>query len=218
MTPITFQTLFKKESLITLLKIFIPGIIILVIGAICHLIFKVPFSHYSRDPIQVLEGKPYVGVISNVGILLWTASASILFFSAILGTTLNIPKRLVQFLVYGGVLTSLMLMDDMFLFHDVIFPEYLNISQSFFYISYGIILIIYLYLYKSVLLTTDYILLLAAFGLFAASVAVDEFVENVVELPAEYLVEDSFKLLGIISWFAFFTRTCYVLVKMYSKK
>ena len=218
MTLITFQTLFKKESLIALLKIFVPGIIILAIGAICHIIFNVPFSNYSRDPIQVLEGKPYVGAISNVGILLWSASASILFFSAILGTILNIPKRLVQFLVYGGVLTSLMLMDDMFLFHDVIFPEYLNISQNFFYISYGIILIIYLYLYKSVLLTTDYILLLAAFGLFAASVAVDEFVEHVVELRAEYLFEDGFKLLGITSWFAFFSRTCYLLVKMYSKK
>lgn len=218
MAPITFQTLFKKESLTTLLKVFVPGIMILAIGAICHIIFNIPFSIYSRDPIQVLEGKPYVGIISNIGILLWSASASILFFSAILGTTLNIPKRLIGFLVYGGVLTSLMLVDDLFLFHDVIFPEYLNISQSLFFISYGIILIIYLFLYKLELLSTDYIFLLAAFGLFAASVAVDEFVEHVVELPAEYLIEDGFKLLGIISWFAFFTRTCYALVKMYSKK
>lgn len=207
MHPITIQNIFSKHSLGSLAIILLPGIVVIVIAAICHIIYQIPFNVYTRDPIQLLGGKPYVGFISSIGILLWCSSASVLFFSAILAGIQNRPKQIIQFLIYSGAFTSFMLFDDMFLFHDVVFPEYLNISENYFYISYGLILVTFLILYSKILLKTDYILLVLAFGFFVASAGLDRFTAMVVELPGEYFFEDSFKLLGVICWFAFFTRT-----------
>jgi hypothetical protein len=214
MPIINIKTLFTKASLVTLIKIFLPGILVLGIGAVCHLIYKMPFSVYSRDPIQVLEGKPYVGIISSIGILLWSATASIIYFSALLIAKQHKSKQLVGFLLYAGIFTTLLLFDDLFLFHDVIFPDYLKINENFFYIPYGIILLIFIIQYRKLLLETDYILLLLAFGFFIGSAGTDQFIEYVCNIPGEYILEDGFKLLGIISWFAFFSRTCYRYVKI----
>lgn len=216
MTPITIKNIISKDSLVTMAKIFLPGILVIVIAAICHTIFQIPFNVYTRDPIQTLNGKPYVGIISSIGILLWCASASVLFFSAILAGKQNMPGQLRQFLLYSGAFTSFMLLDDMFLFHDVIFPEYLKISENYFYITYGLILVTFLILYRKILLNTDYILLLLAFGFFVVSAGIDAFTAHVVELPGQFFFEDSFKLLGVISWFAFFSRTSFMQVKTVS--
>ncbi|HWR99811.1 MAG TPA: hypothetical protein VN249_04300 [Prolixibacteraceae bacterium] len=214
MTAITIKNIFTKGSLAALVKIFLPGILVITVAGICHQIFQIPFNVYTRDPIQTLGGKPYVGIISSIGILLWCATATILFFSSVLAYNQGSPGEFVRFLLYSGAFTAFMLMDDMFLLHDVIFPEYLNISENYFYLAYGLILVTFLLLYSKILLKTDYILLILAFGFFVLSAGMDVFTAMVVELPGEYFFEDSFKLLGVISWFAFFSRTSYMQVKI----
>jgi hypothetical protein len=213
MTAINIQNLFKKDSILLLVRIFVPGILLIGITAVCHLIFKIPFSVYSRDPIQVLNGRPYVGFISSIGIIMWCITAGILFFSAILASRQKKPGEVVGFLYYAGFFTSFMLIDDVFLFHDMIFPDYFKINENFFYFGYGIILLIFIFKYWKFILKTDYVLLLLAFGLFVSSAGVDQFTEHIFDLPGEYIYEDGFKLLGISCWVSYFVRTAYSLLK-----
>jgi len=60
---------------------------------------------------------------------------------------------------------------------------------------------LFVFAYRSLLLKTDAILFLAAGALLAASVAADKLLDHV------HLVEDGAKLLGLVTWTAFFTLT-----------
>jgi hypothetical protein len=213
MEIISIRNLFKKKPLISLATIFIPGILFLAIMVIASKTTGVYFETLSRDPIQVLNGKPYIGLISNTGILFWCASAAILLFSSKISSLQKRPEKQTFFLFFSGLLTILMLIDDLFLMHDVIFPDYLKINEIVFYLFYGSsVIAIFLY-YQKIILNTDYILLILSFLLLGLSVITDEVQVFGIKVIHPYIVEDSFKFLGIIAWFAYFSRTSYKFVK-----
>src|SRR4051794_8451669 len=41
-----------------------------------------PFSYFTRDPASITHSKFYIGLLSNLGIMLWTATATICLFVA----------------------------------------------------------------------------------------------------------------------------------------
>jgi hypothetical protein len=59
-------------------------------------------------------------------------------------------------------------------------------------------------------------LLVFALFWFAASLAIDQFGHRRI-VRGFYLLEDGFKLLGIVSWLAYFARTAYVSVAAMSR-
>jgi len=65
MENISIRNIFKKNSLISIATIFTPGILFLAIMVVAAKKTGVYFETLSRDPIQILNGKPYVGLISN---------------------------------------------------------------------------------------------------------------------------------------------------------
>ena len=215
MKNLTLETIFKKDSLLLLAKIFVPPSFFLVLLYVAAKMKGIDFSYISRDPIQLLNGKPYTGLLSNTGILFWCFTTAILFFSAKIARNLGRPKILYQFFFFAGLLTLLMLVDDFFLFHDVICPEYLHLNEIFFYIFYGLSVVSLLYFFRKVILESDYVLLLLAFGLLAGSVLMDlDIVYSMgIYLPGSWVIEDGFKFLGIISWFVYFVRICYSNIK-----
>lgn len=213
MENISLRNLFKKNSLISLATIFLPGILFLAIMVVAAKKTGVYFETLSRDPIQILNGKPYVGLISNTGIIFWCATAAILFYSSKISWLQKKPEKQTFFLFFGGLLTILMLIDDLFLMHDVIFPDYLKINEIVFYLFYGLsVIAIFLYYHKTIL-NTDYILLILAFLLLGLSAITDQVQVFGIKVIHPYIVEDSFKFLGIIAWFAYFSRTSYKFIK-----
>lgn len=206
---ITFKSLFKKKSIISLLIILLPGVLLFLALAYFHNLFGISISTYTRDADQVLNGKPYVGFVSTIGLLLWSATAAILFYSSVLASKQNKSKELKRYLIFGGIFTTFMLLDDAFLFHDVIFPDYFSINEKVFYLTYGLILITFLFVNRKFIFKTDYILLLLAFALFVGSAGIDQIIELFGDIHGEYLFEDGFKFLGISCWFAYFTRASY---------
>jgi hypothetical protein len=213
MSNISITNLFKKNSLITLALIYIPGLFFLgtvVFVARANGIF---FETISRDPVQVLNGKPYVGIISNLGILFWCSASAILFYSALINRIKKRPEKETYFLFFSGLLSILLLIDDFFLMHDVIFPDYLKINEIVFYLFYGLAAIAIFIRYFKIILDTDYVLLILAFILLGLSATTDEIIALGIHIKHPYIVEDSFKFLGILSWFSYFTRTAYKSVK-----
>lgn len=94
------------------------------------------------------------------------------------------------------------MLDDLFLLHENIFPRKLNIPEKFVYFVYGIIVLSYIVKFRKLILKTDFIFLFLAFGFFGASIIFDQVTTN------KYLgvLEDWFKLFGIVNWLAYFTR------------
>jgi hypothetical protein len=193
--------------------IFIPGLIFLGAAVFLAKANDVFFETISRDPIQVLNGKPYVGILSNIGILFWCSTCAVLFYSALINRIKKMPGNETYFLIFSGFLSILMLIDDFFLMHDVIFPEYLKIDEKVFYIFYGLSVVAIFVRYYKIILDTDYVLLILSFVLLGLSATTDEIIAMGVHINHPFIVEDSFKLLGILSWFSYFTRTAYKFVK-----
>ena len=213
MENISLRNLFRKNSILTLAAIFIPGILFLAILFLLARRNDILFEILSRDPIQTLNGKPYIGIISNIGIIFWCLTSAILLYSARILSLLKGPRKKTSFLLITGLLTLLMLSDDLFLIHDVVFPEYLNMDEKVIIVFYGLLFIAIFAYYREIILKTDYILLILAFSSLGSSVVTDIIDALGIDVAQLYLIEDGLKFMGIIAWFAYFTRTSYSFIR-----
>lgn len=160
----------------------------------------------TRDPLVLTNGVFYMGMISNIGILFWCASATIcLFSSAIISKidSYNRSQEISKFLLFSGLLTCLLMLDDLFMIHES-FHYYLGSSYILFSF-YLIIILVFFVKHIKVIKKTEFVILLAAMGFFSLSIVYDSLESN-LSLPI--FVEDVFKFLGITTWFTYFLRLC----------
>lgn len=205
------------NDLIEQLKIVAPilRVVYIILFSLLFLVFiivlfsNIPVSFFTRDPSSIFHASPFVGVISSIGILSWSSTAAICFFaSAILFKKGSV--KIATFLLFSGLLTSFLLLDDLFQFHEYFFPRYLHIPEKFIYAGYFFIVLTYLIKFRSIIFQTEYIVLFLAFSFLGLSIISD------LILPGSnmgYLIEDGLKLFGIITWFIFFTRTSFTQIQ-----
>jgi hypothetical protein len=170
----------------------------------------VPLRQLTQDATTVLDGHFYVGIISSIGIVLWAAAATLCLFSyAHLAHSEGSVLR--PFLLASGLITALLLADDLFLIHDEIFPTYIGLPGEFFGLFYGAVMVVYLFVFRQLLLQSSYVILVAALVCFGLSVTVDVTYRALTGIfPQQHvlLVEDGAKLLGITLWTTFFAVVC----------
>ena len=98
--------------------------------------YNIKLNLVVRDLAQTCGYPIGVGMISNIGILLWGAAASICLFTSFSEIINNESSKL---LLLGGVFSSLLCIDDFFLLHDrYIGPDFLNLT----YLSISIFLLV----------------------------------------------------------------------------
>jgi hypothetical protein len=176
----------------------------------------VPIRQLTQDATTVLDGSFYIGIISSIGIVLWAAAATLCLFTYALLThsegSVGGP-----FLLASGLITAVLLADDLFLIHDEIFPVYMGLPGEIFGLFYGAVMVVYLFVFRRLLLQSSYVILLAALGCFGLSVAVDVTYRALTGIfPQQHvlLVEDGAKLLGITLWTTFFAVGCAAALRM----
>jgi hypothetical protein len=183
-----------------------------------------------RDPIMVAGGDQsefYLGLFSNLGVVLWTATAAICLFAASeLTGAQNLQAR--HFLLYAGLFTMLLMLDDLFMLHE-------NYADDVVYIFYGIGLVYYVARYWRLIMRLDVVLFALTLPLFGNAVLLDlapwrllpgegiEIPEAMASSPSEradlrhlgrelrYLLEDGFKFVGICCWAGFHIRAAKLL-------
>lgn len=164
-----------------------------------------PVSRFTRDVFSLAQIPVYSGLYSNLGAFLWASTCAVALYSAWVAGEGSDWNRERGALVGFGLLSAVLLADDFFLFHEWIAPEFLRIPETVVVGIYGMALIGLLVAFRKALVERDPALLVAALALFGASVGMD-----VIERPQapewHYFLEDSFKLLGIGCWTAFFLR------------
>lgn len=165
----------------------------------------IELDHFTQDPASIMDTPFYLGFFSYIGILFWCSTMVLCFFTRSLLHASEEHKRAGQFLLYSGLISGLLLFDDLFLLHELVFPEYFSISKNMVYIIYLNILLIYVVLFRDELLKSEYIILALASSLIGAA----QFVDWIpMPIPEDSFLEDAVKLFGIVTWFTYFLRYC----------
>jgi hypothetical protein len=148
-----------------------------IIGAYSlSLLTGAPLSDLTRDPTSVTHSKFYVGLLSNLGVMLWTAAATACFMGAFI---LSNDRRFHQsaiFLFSSGALSLILTLDDLFRIHETVLPRYFHISETLVIAGYLLLSLAYLAYFFRQILTTDYLLLILALLFLGLSMAIDKII------------------------------------------
>jgi hypothetical protein len=188
--------------------VFIPVLysfvgLLLIALVLVHCITGIPFAQFTADPAATFNYNSLFGCISNIGILLWCAAASVCFLSAAILNVRRDQGEMVKFLVCFGALTAVLMFDDLFMFHESIAPWYLHVPEKAVLILYGLYALYAFSHFRKIVLTNDIRFLVLAACAFGSSVLIDQ-ISEIYYIPGEYLFEDGAKFVGIASWLAYF--------------
>lgn len=164
---------------------------------------------FTQDPNARFNAPFYIGLFSNIGIMIWSAAVTICLYSA-WRIAAAADKKARQFLFFSGIITLIMTLDDLFQLHELVFPQYLSISENMVYLTYLNIYLIYFIRFRKQLLNSDFIALGIAFFFLGLSTIID-----LLPLPMEKdtFLEDAMKLLGAVSWLIYYLRVSDELTK-----
>lgn len=180
------------------------------------LLFNISADQFTRDPNQIVNIPFYIGAISNLGIIFWSATVALCIFSvcAIKRYAPNSAFR--GFMLHSSIISTVLLLDDLYMWHEQMFPDYLKIPEIFIYLFYVIYFLYILVRFRNVILQSNYLVLFAALFFMGTSVGMDIMVDIrlfATSLAAFYrhetLFEDFFKSLGILTWLVYFSHVAF---------
>ncbi len=201
--------LITRQLLITLL----PAILILIAVATVSILSQITISSFTRDVTAIANIHPLSGILSTLGILLWCVAASITLFAAFILRSFEQSKTF-KFLFASSLLSIYLMLDDAFLFHEVLAFKYFGIDEKIVIFTLGISVFAYLVSFRQIILKTNYSVLLLAFIFLTISVLTDGILDPWFWSLGdwEYFIEDGFKWLGIVSWCSYYVQTSYLFV------
>lgn len=167
---------------------------------------NIELDHFTQDPASIMNTPFYLGFFSYIGILFWCGSAMLCFYSNQLLAGKKNNDRIRSFMLYSGLISTLLMFDDLFLMHEIVLPDYFMLPRGIVYVIYVNIVILYFVLFRSELAQSEYIVLLIATALIAISQFVDELP---MPIPEDSFLEDAVKLFGIVTWFTYYARYCF---------
>jgi len=162
-----------------------------------------PIWKIAKDPAEVMRFPPYIGMLSNIGSMLWAMTASICLFGAHILKQHSANRTTYRFLLASGFVSLFLGVDDLFLLHEQIFPRLFHIQEDVFYILYLMIIVGYLLYFLPYILNREYLLLGVSVLLFGLS---RKLFITLPFLNQFMTTSDGLKHVGIIFWLIFFYR------------
>ena len=162
-------------------------------------LYDIKLSLVVRDLAQTCGYPIGVGMISNIGILLWGAAASICLFTTFSG---KINSDISKLLLLGGAFSGLLCVDDFFLLHDrYIGPDFLNLT----YLAISILILVR---FKKILKKIGLFNLVISILFLGLSIFFDGVIQQIFNQSYELtqLIEEWFKFLGIVCWLNFWCK------------
>lgn len=189
----------------------VPAILLLAVLAMVSVFFQVSMPSITRDVTAIAKIHPLAGFLSNLGIFLWCATASISLLAAMVLRNFK-QVRLYWFLLCSALLSVYLMFDDAFMFHEKLASSYLGVDEKVIMGILGVAVIAYFSTFRRTILETNYCIIIVASGLLALSVVIDIILSPWLGMLGhwEYFIEDGIKWLGIVSWFSYFANTSYL--------
>lgn len=183
-------------------------------------IFGIPVSQLTRDPAFTSDTHPLIGGLSNLGVLLWSVTTTICLFCFLLLHKVG-PSTGSWFFLYFGMLTFLLMVDDLFMVHDDLVARYLGLGETVVYLFYLLATLIGIFSFLSFILSnTPYYFAVISISLFGSSVLADMTASYWPSDAVQVAIEDGVKFMGTAGWAGYFGITGYQLVtaRLVSKK
>ncbi|MGH7550626.1 MAG: hypothetical protein ACREK3_07710 [Gemmatimonadota bacterium] len=191
-----------------LAAIYGPALLFLGLTALISQSAGVPLAFFSRDPAMTMGGHPLTGIQSNLGVLVWWGAAIVCVFSYVVLKFRRDDGDLAAFLLWSGLITMWLTLDDLFLFHDELAYRYLGLRDKPIYLGYGLVYLWYVVRFRRVILRSETALLLLTYLFLGSSMVVDV-LHTRWDSPWRIFFEDGFKLLGIVTWSGYLMRACF---------
>lgn len=215
-----FNGVFVQLGKLWKLLLFLYGSLLLffvVLEVISRSSDRITLSYFTRDISAIGDLPFFAGLVSQLGGLLWSAALTICIFTLILlkriGQDTGQSRR---FLFQAALLTGTLLLDDFFLFHEDIGPDYLHLSEKAIVLFYLILTALFLFMNLREILSSEYLILgmsLALFGLsiFLDGANLDKYDQYGLFFTEQFQIflEDGFKFVGVATWLLYFARYAY---------
>lgn len=197
-----------------LFAIYVPVIFLLLgAAALSLLIPHLTIPDLIQDLSSLGHLPFYAGALSQLGLLFWSASTTLCFFIYYCLKKMRNPRQeALNFMLFAGILNGYMMLDDTYMLHDKVFPDYIQFfPEKAAVLALGVAVLAFLYLNRREILRGEYSLMFLALVLFGFSVALDaiptELYEDYYFLEKfEHLFEDGAKLAAIVTWVVYYAR------------
>lgn len=192
----------------TLIRVYAPFFLLLALAAAACARWNLPVHLFTQEP-QVLARLPwYAGGLAMITGWLWCAAAAACLIAWSLLRARRDADRLPAFLLYFGLFTLWVLLDDAFQFHERS-EAWFGIREKAVYAAYLAVLLFGLFSFRYEILRSELLLLGSAALFLGLSVIVDVLQSLYGERlgPWRPLFEDGFKLLGAAGWLGYFWTT-----------
>lgn len=181
-------------------------------------------SELLRDPIAVAQGAAakgqccrfYFGAVSQLGALIWAGGGFIALFASVVIFAQLGPRKDWQFLASAGVITGLLVFDDVFMGHEAMYPKFFGVPEFLTLAGYVGLLALFLWGFRRQIFAIAPGLLAISLTAFAVSVGTDAFVSE--QTAWHRLAEDGSKFIGITSWTTFFWWSAFTMVGHEAKR
>jgi hypothetical protein len=171
----------------------------------------ISLKYFTADPFSLSEPHYYNGFVSNIDILLWcTVVVSCLLTYAVIRRDRQ-QQKWSRFFLFSGLMSLMLMLDDLYMFHDYIMPGKLHLPQEIVYSLYLLVLVGYLVYSGRMILKTNYWPFAVALIFFGISLGFDVVQRPVGDLignqSIEYLIDDGAKFLALAGWSSYFLMT-----------
>jgi hypothetical protein len=161
----------------------------------------IPYENLTRDINAIALFPKYMGFISQIGILIWSGSTVVCFFAYFIIRKNKSISVLSKFFAFFGFFSLILGLDDAFLLHEEL--AHRGLYEQVFYLVYAVMLILFIFNFWKLFFTTKFVLLGLAGMFLSLSILADQL------YGSNYLLDDSFKISGIIFWFMYFFTTSF---------
>ena len=165
-------------------------------------VHEVTARQLARDPLSLAGERPYLGALSQFGILAWAAGAAACLV-AYLVLRRSEDRQTRRFFLAGGIVTAVLALDDLFQIHENA-AQLPGLSEPVVLLPYPLLIAGFLAAFwRSPVLRLVRPLFALSLLFLAASIGLDRLPETaLVGFP---FWEDGAKLMGIAGWAASFT-------------
>lgn len=201
---------------------YIAGVVLLALLWFASATFGIPIRHLTADPAQIYKSPFYNGFLSNLTVITWAMGAYGALFAAWFVKRWDGDREWVRFFRMAGIFTLVLMLDDLFMFHEEIFPKYGMLSkltgiepnEKIVIGCYGLFAMWFVYSSRHTLRKTAWLQLLVACVILAFGVMADRGIAKKVftDSATRAFVEDAAKFLGVLGWSLYFISTAKAVV------
>ena len=223
----SFGSILDPKQLLTksLLKVYFPVCLFIFCIWLSTKIADISVYELVADPNEIGNIAPYSGMVSTIGVLFFGSIVSICFFTAYLFNKKDKSEQKWRlFFQASGCFVLLLLIDDVFQIHEnfstIIFGTGVDISktnktlqnilETIIFGCYGLLFVGYFVYFRKLINLTNCSYLVLSFIFFGLSLIVDMSPETIA---GHFILEEGFKLLGIVSLATYYIQVCYQKLK-----